>query len=285
MGPHLIRELLNRNYSVAMANRGRSNNPFGDAVERLIVDRDNPSAVVEKVGGREFGVVFDTSAYNAAYVEQLLSVVKTDYYIQFSSNAVYKVLKNNLYETDFNPVSFNSSDFNPVDARFTTGDFSYQMGKRAAEKASLGFEVKNLRIRIPYVGGLDDLSKRLIWFVENIRKGVSMQMSRAHYDRRFAMAHTSEAGKFAVYAYEHGLIGAYNIASEGTASVRAIVEYIEKRLGKKADIIWGDANHCHYNNVPENSLNTDKAKSTGYRFMHIDEWLWETLDSLCAPSP
>ncbi|MDR0785983.1 MAG: polysaccharide pyruvyl transferase family protein, partial [Treponema sp.] len=280
MGPYLVKGLLNKSYSVAIAQRGRSNNPFGDEIERLILDRDNPVSVVEKLEGREFDAIFDTSAYNAAYVEQLLNVVKTDYYIQFSSNAVYGTLKNDMREENFNPA-----DFNPADARFTTGDFSYQMGKRAAEKASLGFAVKNLRIRIPYVGGVDDLSKRLVWFVENIRQGVPMQMSRAHYNRKFAMAHTSEAGKFAIYAYEHGLTGAYNIASEGTTSVQALVEYIEKRLGKKANIVWGDANKCHYNNVPENSMNTDKAKSAGYRFMRIDDWLWETLDSLCYPPP
>jgi [citrate (pro-3S)-lyase] ligase len=277
MGPYLVKELLNGNYSVTIANRGRSNNPFGNEVERLILNKDNPVTVREKLGGREFDAVFDTIAYDAAHVERLLSAVRTDYYIQFSSDAVYRVLKNDIREADFNPA-----DFNPADFKFTTGDFAYQMGKRAAEKASLGFAVKNLRIRIPYVGGVDDLSKRLVWFVENIRKGVPMHMSRAHYDRKFAMVHTSEAGKFAVYAYEHSLTGAYNIASEGTVSVRALVEYIEKRLGKTANIVWGTENKCPYNNVPENSINTDKAKAAGYTFMSIDDWLWETLDALCG---
>ncbi len=71
--------------------------------------------------------------------------------------------------------------------------------------------------------------------------------------------------------------GAINGASDGTISIKEIIEYVEKETGCKAIIApTGDA--APYNDEPEYSICTDKAKALGYQFTELKEWIYELLD-------
>ena len=71
--------------------------------------------------------------------------------------------------------------------------------------------------------------------------------------------------------------GSINGASNGSISIRQIIEYVGKKLEKKA-IILKDGENAPYNATPEFSLSIEKAEKAGYDFLSIDDWILKLLD-------
>jgi nucleoside-diphosphate-sugar epimerase len=71
--------------------------------------------------------------------------------------------------------------------------------------------------------------------------------------------------------------GALNGSSEGTISIREILDYVELKTGKKA-IISMDGEDAPYNGAPEYSINTDRAKNLGFQFTNLKDWIFELID-------
>ncbi len=68
-----------------------------------------------------------------------------------------------------------------------------------------------------------------------------------------------------------------NGSSEGTISIKEIIEYVEKKTGTKA-IIDKSGEIAPYNGEPEYSINTEKAKALGFRFSVLQDWIYGLLD-------
>ena len=71
--------------------------------------------------------------------------------------------------------------------------------------------------------------------------------------------------------------GAINGASDGTISIKEIIEYVEEKTGARA-IIDNSGEDAPYNGEPEYSICTDKAKKLGYQFTELKDWIYELLD-------
>ncbi len=63
VGGRLTQALLALGDDVALLNRGRSADAFGDRVERVVADRTDPVALEAALGGREWDAVFDVSGF------------------------------------------------------------------------------------------------------------------------------------------------------------------------------------------------------------------------------
>mgnify|MGYP002524141498 CR=1 FL=1 len=85
------------------------------------------------------------------------------------------------------------------------------------------------------------------------------------------------AGKFLAYLVDKDVEGAINGSSLGTISLREIINYVEEKTGAKA-VLDSDGDNAPYNGDPEFSINTDKAKSLGFEFTDIHEWIYELID-------
>jgi hypothetical protein len=112
-------------------------------------------------------------------------------------------------------------------------------------------------------------------------------------DYQMSYIRSDEAGRFMAYLVDKDFTGAINGASDGTISLREIINYVEEKTGKKAvlvgskDIPFEDANKealikdidkAPYNGDPEFSINTDRAKALGFTFTDINDWIYELLD-------
>ena len=86
-----------------------------------------------------------------------------------------------------------------------------------------------------------------------------------------------EAGKFLAFLATQDFRGAINGSSEGTISIREIIDYVEVKTGAIA-VISNDGDEAPYNGEPEYSINTDQAKKLGYRFSTLKDWIFELLD-------
>ena len=88
---------------------------------------------------------------------------------------------------------------------------------------------------------------------------------------------SDEAGKFMAFLVDKDVRGAVNGSSEGTISLRELIDYVEKKTGSKS-IISNEGDDAPYNGEPEYSINTDKAQSLGFRFSVLHDWIYKLLD-------
>ena len=102
-------------------------------------------------------------------------------------------------------------------------------------------------------------------------------MNIDNLDYQMGYIRSDEAGKFMAFLVGKDVRGAINGSSEGTISIREILEYVEKKTGTKA-IIDKAGDNAPYNGTPEYSINTEKAVGLGFRFSVLQDWIYELLD-------
>ena len=88
---------------------------------------------------------------------------------------------------------------------------------------------------------------------------------------------SDEAGKFMAFLVDKNIRGAINGSSEGTISIKEIIDYVEKKTETKA-IINEEGESAPYNGEPEYSINTEKAQSLGFQFSSLHDWIYDLLD-------
>jgi nucleoside-diphosphate-sugar epimerase len=90
-GLALVEELHRHGHEVSTFNRGRTNTDLPRGVRQLYGDRKDPQSLKEAIGGQDFDVVHDTSAYVLEDVQSMVDLLRgrTGHYIFASSCAVY----------------------------------------------------------------------------------------------------------------------------------------------------------------------------------------------------
>lgn len=269
-GIHMIRELLAKGHDVTIATRGKTADEYGDRVRRIIIDRTNETSIKNALSGRHYDVVIDKIAYCSNDIKYVMEAVECDKYIHMSSASVYAPKHINTVESDFNGVT-------PKLIWCDRKAFPYEEIKRQAEYALWQeYSDRNwIAVRYPFVIGKDDYTKRMLFYVEHIMKSIPMNIENLDY--QLGYIRSDEAGKFMAFLVDKNFKGAINGSSEGTVSIREIIEYVENKTGTKA-IIDKKGENAPYNGEPEYSLNTEKAELLGFRFSKLQDWIYELLD-------
>lgn len=89
LGPHIVREVIDRGHTPTLFNRGKSDPHLFLDVEKIKGDRGGP---LDALKDRSWDVVIDTSSFNPAQVAKSAWTLKrsVEHYIYISSTAVYK---------------------------------------------------------------------------------------------------------------------------------------------------------------------------------------------------
>lgn len=269
-GIHTVNELIQNGHDVAIATRGMIPDKFGGRVTRIILDRNNHESIRQRLAGKHYDVVIDKLAYCSNDVKQIFDVIDCDKYIQMSSTAVYDPKRWNTREEDFNPMDKDLVWCSRM-------DFPYDEVKRQAECALWQrYPDRNIvSVRYPFVLGKDDYTKRLLFYADHVHNGLSMNID--NIDCQMSFIRSDEAGKLIAFLAESDYTGPINGASNGTVSIREIINHLEQRTGKKA-ILAPDGENGPYNGEPEYSINTDRARQCGFTFTNIREWIFDLVE-------
>jgi len=269
-GIHMVNELLANGHDVTIATRGKASDQYGDSVKRIVFERTDGESVKNAIRGTHYDVVIDKIAYCSNDIKYIMDVVDCDKYIHMSSTSVYNPKHINTIESDFDGFS---KDFVWCD-RFA---FPYEQIKRQAEYALWQkYSDRNwIAVRYPFAIGKDDYTKRLLFYVEHIMKSIPMNIDNLDYQMSFIRS--DEAGKFIAFLVDKEVTGAINGSAEGTISIKEIIDYVEKKTGARA-IIDKNGDNAPYNGEPEYSINTEKAKTIGFQFSILRDWIYELLD-------
>ena len=269
-GIHMVNELLAKGHDVTIATRGKVSDEYGSKVKRVVIERTSEKSMKTTLSGRHYDVVIDKIAYCSNDIKYVMESVDYNKYIHMSSAAVYEPKHINTMESEFDGVS---KELVWCDRKA----FPYEEIKRQAECA-LWQEYSNrnwIAVRYPFVIGKDDYTKRLLYYVEHTIKSIPMNIDNLDYQMGYIRS--DEAGKFMAFLVDKDVRGAINGSSEGTISIREIIDYVEKKTGTKA-IIDKIGDNAPYNGVPEYSINTEKAIGLGFRFSALQDWIYELLD-------
>ena len=269
-GIHMVNELLSKGHEVTIATRGNISDTYGNRVNRIIIERTNEQSMKSALSSNYYDVVIDKIAYCSNDIKYAMEAVNCNKYIHMSSTAVYEPKHMNTVEADFDGVS---KELVWCDRK----DFSYGEVKRQAECALWQkYRDRNwTAVRYPFVVGSDDYTKRLAFYVEHTMKSIPMDID--NLDSQLGFIRSDEAGKFMAFLVDQDFRGAINGSSEGTISIREIIEYVEQKTGTKA-VVDKTGAKAPYNGESEYSINTEKAGVLGFRFSVLQDWIYKLLD-------
>jgi nucleoside-diphosphate-sugar epimerase len=93
LGPSIVHVLLQREYEVAVFNRGQTRDDLPEEVERLRGDRTNTEELRRVLTGKKFDLVIDTTLYTGAEAEAMVELFKgrAGRYVFLSTGQVYLV--------------------------------------------------------------------------------------------------------------------------------------------------------------------------------------------------
>lgn len=273
-GIHTVNELLRSGHDVTIATRGHTSDQYGDRVKRLILERTNGESVKQALGGTHYDVVVDKIAYCSDDIRYVMDVVDCGKYIHMSSTSVYDPKQINTVESDFD-------GFGESLVWCDRGAFPYAQIKRQAEYALWQkYPDRNwIAVRYPFAIGTDDYTGRLRFYVEHTMKSIPMNVN--NLDHQMGFIRSDEAGKFMAFLVDKDITGAINGSSEGTISVKEIIDYVEWKTGTKA-VLNPNGDPAPYNGEPEYSINTEKANGLGFRFSVLRDWIFGLLDDYIA---
>lgn len=270
IGQHITSALLEVGHRVTIGTRGQGQDNFGDKVERLVLDRQNPENLKDVLGNLTFDVVYDTQAYTSNDVKYLLDAITPSKYIQISTITCYfPNLKDGLKEEDFDPKAYPLRWLNRKDDNY--GEI-----KRQAECAIYQQfpHVLSISVRFPFIVGTDDITRRLHFYVEKVIQNQPLFVNNPTEKLSFIQSH--EAGDFMAWLADQNINGPVNASAIGTLSVGEILAYIQSKTGI-APILSETGAPAPYNNVGQFSLDLSK---TSYPFSHLQGWIFDLLDHL-----
>lgn len=279
-GQKLVERLLEENHDVTIVTRGNSENPFGDTVEHIQVDRKDTEAFRQAVVGRNFDVVYDNICYSPNEAKQFCTI--------FNGSIGKLVFTSTLSTYEANGQPHAEADFDPYTYGIMMGEasqFTYGEGKRLAEAVFYKFaQFPVVAVRFPIVMGEDDYTRRLHFHVERIINGEPIGFVNTDAEMGFIQA--TEAARFLAWVGMNEVEGPINAAANGIISIKALIALIEEKTEKRAKIalLGTDEIRSPYAVPASWYMTTEKAQQAGFTFSKLNEWLPSLVEEIAKSS-
>jgi nucleoside-diphosphate-sugar epimerase len=243
VGRSLVFRLCFAGHDVTVLNRGSLQDPFGDHVERLRVDRST-DAFDHALWRRTFDGVVDLAGFTGDEMRRAVRVLggRVGHYVFISTGQVY------LVREGISLPAREADYHGPVMAAPPTiadhDDWAYGIGKRDAEDVlAAATELPSTRLRIPMVNGEGDPRRRFdayLWRMLD-RKPLWLPQARA----------------VARHVYRGAVVGAicrvlddpppgndaFNVAQAEQPTVRELIDKLAVRAGARPEIVECSPEH------------------------------------------
>ena len=276
-GRRLAAQLLSDGHRVAVATRGQRQDDLGAGVERIRLDRTDPSALAAALRGRAFDLVYDQICYTPREAKAALDALGTRVgrYVFTSSVSVYRPQEAPLGEGAFAPETY------PYD--LGAQQYAYAEGKRQAEAyffRHAPFPVAAVRVAM-VISGTDDYTGRFDFHVQRVAQGKPIGVDAAEQEISFVSA--AHAAGFLRFLGTSAYAGPINCADAGPLSAQALCHEIGETLGRAprfTPAAPGDPDRSPYVLGGHLRCAVDLAQEIGYPFPPVSGELQEmTLES------
>ncbi len=260
VGPLVVEKLLENKHDVTIFNRGKIKSKY-ENVKFIQGDRRNGFNIKDY-----FDVVVDTCAYKGENIQKAINELNFDYYLNFSTAAVYK-------KTDKFPLTEESEiGYWPL-----WGD--YNKGKVECEKILKENKVKHANLRPVYVLGKNNYVNRELFIYSRIKDKKPLILpgdGKAKVQFVFAQ----NVADSIVLLAEKKLQGNFNCCGNEVVTLKEFVEIMAKVIGINLEIKFNpdaDGEKFDEKEFPfanENFYCTnDKLNKLGIKFISLFEGL------------
>lgn len=270
-GIPMVEKLLQIGHDVTIATRGITNDRFGKSVKRIKLDIYDSDSVKLALSGKSYDVVIDKMGYGSSDIANILDNVECGRFIHMSTAGVYRLDHYNIREEEFNPESI------PL-VWYTRGERDYDTLKRLAEAAIVQkyADISSVMIRSPFVLGENDYTNRLCFYLEHIKSQKPMYID--NINNQFCVANADELGEFMANLVDSDIEGPVNFCANGLISIRDIVSYGERLIGKQA-VISADGDVAPYNGTLSNSLDVARAEEAHGLIGNVKDWIFNVIEA------
>lgn len=274
-GVHLVEALLNEGIEVTVATRGNTAHVFSKKVNHIVIDRSNLSANKKQLQSEDWDIVYDQICYSSRDAFDAVEVFNghAKKYVLTSSKSVYEG-KELSTEEDFIP------EMHTV-VLGTKEDFTYAEGKRQAEAVFFqSAEFPVVAVRPPIVIGEHDYTERLKFYVGKILSGEEFHLvnPEAYID----FISEEEVGHFLAWIGLSTFTGSVNATSNGNIKLKDLIHVIEAETKKEARMSLNpiDGEESPYNLTKTWLISNERAKSLGYSFKNLHDYLPKLINKL-----
>ena len=283
-GKLLVQRLLAAGHQVTIATRGHAPDPFGERVTRIRVDRRNERAMLAAFAHVDsYDIVYDQMCYSPidAAIAVRVFAGKARRYIVASTIDVYRALLGKqdkpFAETDFNVFA------QPIDTGYPWHDpklatQSYVMGKVQAEAYLYrDGSLPLVTVRIGHVlAGSEDFTGRLAHYVDLARQYGALRYANAAAASSFMSAQI--ISDFLVWAGMQTFTGPVNAACDGGLSAFDIYQRVGMVLDAPVRALpvtqaAAPGELSPFDFPAPFMMDMSRAKSLGYKFGDIDDWI------------
>lgn len=240
LGPALVEAATAKGWTLTLFNRGRSNPGLfeGRPIEQIHGDR-NVAADLQKLAGRKWDAVVDTSGYFPKQVRAAASVLagNVGQYVFVSSISAYDVpMKPGMDESAKVARLPEGTDVDAID-KISEGNYGALklLCEEAAEKAMPG---KALNIRPGYIVGLRDGSDRFTYWPVRVKKGGEVLVPGRPSDP-IQFIDVRDLGDWTIRMVEAGTNGVFNATGpKERLGMGPFLEACKKATGSNATFTW-----------------------------------------------
>lgn len=279
-GQKLVENLLADKHEVTIVTRGLSENPFGDAVTHIKVDRKDTVAFTAALLNKKFDVVYDNICYSPNEAKQLCEI--------FNGSIQKLIFTSTLSTYEANGTAHVEEDFDPYNYGIVMGDtheFTYGEGKRQAEAVFYKYaQFPVVAVRFPIVMGEDDYTRRLHFHVERVMNAEPIGF--VNMDAQMSFIQATEAAKFLAWAATAEIEGPINATANGVISLKDLIALIEEKTNKRAKIaLLGTEEIRSPYAIPASwYMKNDKATDLGFTFTNLEDWLPDLVEAIAKTS-
>lgn len=275
-GRKLVDLLLEQKHEITIVTRGMSENPFGEAVEHIKVDRKDTVAFTRALENRTFDIVYDNICYSPNEAKQLCDIFngKIGKLVFTSTLATYEADGKSHMEDDFNPYSYGIM-------MGDTHEFTYGEGKRLAEAVFYKYaQFPVVAVRFPIVMGEDDYTRRLHIHIERIINHEPIGF--VNMDAEMSFIQATEAAKFLAWVGMEDVEGPINATANGVISLKELISLIEEKTGERAKIaLLGTEDIRSPYAIPASwYMKNDYAQQLGFSFSQLNDWLPSLVEQI-----
>jgi nucleoside-diphosphate-sugar epimerase len=285
IGPALVSELLADQADVTVATRGLTPDPFEDLVSRVKIERSERASLQTLASMRPWDVIYDQICFTAVDAKMACDCFagRVGRYV-FTSSVVVYAPASDLAERDFDPYNFPAHS--QVDLSALPQHLRYAEGKRAAEAVffqQAKFPVA--AVRFPNILGANDKSRRLDWHVDFVQKHLPIFVPSPKV--RQSLVWSEDVGRFLKWLGSQSYTGPINAASSDPISVGDLLEIIAATLG--SSVVYAEErtreNHSPFGLPEDFTINTQLAKTLGFEFVTVANWLPQLIGEQVTNGP
>lgn len=223
VGPYIIKMLIERGHTVTVLNRGSIQEQYHADVTFIKADRNKGFGFLHDI----YDVVIDTCAYEGSQTQQALTELRFNYFVHFSTTAVYQ-----------------ASEQFPLTEESSIGSWpiwgEYNRGKVECEQVLMASGVRYSAIRPVYILGPDNYCDREQFIYEHLRTGQLLQLpGNGQGLNQFVFAY--EVAQAIVLLAEQQPIGAFNCAGDDVITLTGLVETMAKICEAEPNIQYDPA--------------------------------------------